>query len=439
MFDYHHVTMAEAEEHINSIPRFTKEKHSMEELRGMLSMLHAEPDGRKVIHVAGTNGKGSVCAFLGSIYREAGLSTAVFTSPHLVKINERFSFDGKMVSDEVFLRAYAEVLAAEEPIRQKYRTIPSYFEYLFLMFCVMCREIPTDRIVLETGLGGRLDATNCLEKPHLTAITSISLDHMQFLGDTVAKIAGEKAGIICDGVPVVYDDTDPDASRVMAKAAGEHHADAYPVGTGSFRDLHFEDGMLRISAKLIAGGEQNLKVPFAAPYQAVNAMIAMRIAELDGIRPDTAAAGIYRMKWPARMERIAPEIYLDGGHNEGGIRAFAGAAKEIAQSRPDGTENGTGAVRVLFAVASDKEYEKMLGIIRDRLQPDKVYLTVMQSMRTLSEDELRKAAEDTLSSYEVFPSVPEALRRAAGEKKPGDLLFICGSLYLAGEIKGILK
>ena len=182
--------IAAAEEYLNRIPRFSKVKHDMSDLRTMLRMLDAEFAEDKVVHVAGTNGKGSVCAFLTSILRSAGKTTATFTSPHLVSVRERFRFDGEMISETGFMDAFTAVHQAEEVFAGAGMTIPTYFEYLFLMFAVMCRKHPTDNIILETGLGGRLDATNCLQKPAVCAITSISLDHMQYLGNTVTAIAG---------------------------------------------------------------------------------------------------------------------------------------------------------------------------------------------------------------------------------------------------------
>lgn len=162
----------------------------------MLSYLNALPQEERIVHVAGTNGKGSVCSFLDAVLQKAGKRTARFTSPHLVRVTERFSFDGQEADDALFLEAFEVVKASYVHFEQEGLGHPTYFEYLFLMFMWMVRRKKPEYVILETGLGGRLDATNCIEHPALTVITSISLDHMEYLGGTVTQIAGEKAGIL---------------------------------------------------------------------------------------------------------------------------------------------------------------------------------------------------------------------------------------------------
>ena len=170
---------------------------------------------KKVIHVAGTNGKGSVCAYLDSMLRAGGYKVGLFTSPHLVKINERFKINGEMISDERFVKAFEEVQKIIKKAQEDGLDHPSYFETLFLMGMVVFKEANVDYVVLETGLGGRLDATNTVDHPLACIITSISLDHVEYLGDTIGKIAGEKAGIIKPQVPVIYDGHQPEASEVI--------------------------------------------------------------------------------------------------------------------------------------------------------------------------------------------------------------------------------
>lgn len=189
-------TVEAADAYLNEIPKFTSEKHTAEGLRRMLSYLNALPQEERIVHVAGTNGKGSVCSFLDAVLQKAGKRTARFTSPHLVRVTERFSFDGQEADDALFLEAFEAVKAPYAHFEQEGLGHPTYFEYLFLMFMWMVRRKKPEYVILETGLGGRLDATNCIEHPALTVITSISLDHMEYLGGTVTQIAGEKAGIL---------------------------------------------------------------------------------------------------------------------------------------------------------------------------------------------------------------------------------------------------
>ena len=159
----------------------------------------------KVIHVAGTNGKGSVCAYLNSVLQTAGYSVGMFTSPHLESINERFQINGKNVENEQLVHAFERVQRAATVMRREGMPHPTFFEFLFAMAMVLFEENHVEYAVLETGLGGRLDATNVIKKPAVTVITSVSLDHTEWLGGTIEEIAAEKAGIIKAGVPVVYD------------------------------------------------------------------------------------------------------------------------------------------------------------------------------------------------------------------------------------------
>ena len=198
-------------DYIEEIPKFTS-KNPLDHTKELLKRLGNPQNTMKVIHVAGTNGKGSVCAYLDSMLRNGGYHVGLFTSPHLVKINERFKIDGVMVTDEEFIKAFETVREIILQAQQDGLDHPSYFETLFLMCMVIFQKKQVDYVVLETGLGGRLDATNTVDRPLACIITSISKDHVEYLGNTIAEIAGEKAGIIKPGVPVIYDGKNPEAA-----------------------------------------------------------------------------------------------------------------------------------------------------------------------------------------------------------------------------------
>lgn len=447
-------TIEEIEQYLDQIPKFSKDKHSLETLKEMLRLLGEPQKGQKIIHVAGTNGKGSVCAFLSSILREAGATAAVFTSPHLLTVKERFAFDGRDVDDDLFFKAFMAVEDSLETFEKKGLGHPSYFEFLFLMFLVMVKEHPVDYVVLETGLGGRLDATNVVESPLVTVITSISLDHMEYLGDTVGKIAGEKAGIIKDGRPVVYDNTCREASAVIEAKAAEKHSPAYPVDHSSYSGLSLLGGRLSMQGSSLEEERiYALDIPFAAEYQAVNTMLAVRTAELLGFSGEAICEGVRRAVWPGRMEQIAEDVYLDGAHNEGGIREFAKAAGEIAAQKMGGRKI------LLFAVVSDKEYREMAEILCREFRPDVLVLTQIHYSRGLDIRELEQAALDAWKqvdlesgfgkSGEAIPKIPhdvrvvetveKALDEVRREKRQEDTVFCAGSLYLIGEIKKVLR
>ena len=202
----------EAVDYILNVPKFTT-KNKPEHTRELLKRLGHPDRGMKVIHVAGTNGKGSVCAFLSEMLVLAGKRTALFTSPHLVRINERFQINQVPISDELFLESYLEVQAKIDEMVEEGLPHATYFELLYATAMVAFQKERAEYVVLETGLGGRLDATNTIEHPLATVITSISLDHTEILGDTIEEIAVEKAGIIKEGVPVIYDGRNKEAEK----------------------------------------------------------------------------------------------------------------------------------------------------------------------------------------------------------------------------------
>ena len=231
------MTYEEAESYINDTPKFTK-KNTLENTRMVLEAMGHPERKMKLIHVAGSNGKGSVCAYLSSILKAAGKEVGLFTSPHLVKINERFKINEEDVSDELFLEAFEGVMdLVRQLLKEKPEEFahPTFFELLFLMGIYIFDKAHMEYVVLETGLGGRFDATNVIEKPLVSVITSISLEHTEYLGDTYAKIAGEKAGIIKEGCPVVYDGTRKDVEEAILKKASEMHAKAYAAAGSDAR------------------------------------------------------------------------------------------------------------------------------------------------------------------------------------------------------------
>ena len=270
--------MEQAEAYLNQIPMWTREKHSLEEVREYLDALGSPDRGLPAVHIAGTNGKGSVCAFLTSVLAEAGYRVGTFTSPHLVDIRERFQINGAMISREAFSQGFNEVLRMVREMEEKGHAHPSFFEFLFYMAMVIFREARVDVMVIETGLGGRLDATNVLEHPAAVVITSISLDHTEYLGDTIEKIAGEKAGIIKAGVPVIFDDSIPSVRTVIEGTAFRRGAARYPVRAADCQVEGIQAGHLEMTARLLRGGSLHLSIPFEAVYQAQNAMLAVRDA-----------------------------------------------------------------------------------------------------------------------------------------------------------------
>lgn len=422
-------------EYLERIPSFNREKSDLASVRKFVERLGNPDRDFKIIHVAGTNGKGSVCAMITSVLKEAGIFAGTFVSPHLVDIRERILIDGVMVSEADFDAAFETVYEASRRWTEEGRKHPTYFEFLFYMALVLFKRAGVLAAVIETGMGGRFDVTNVIEKPLVSVITSISIDHTAFLGNTREEIAGHKAGIIKPGCPVVYDGTCKEAARVMKHAADEAGSPAVEV-TGV--PYVYREEAIRIKVPY-CGRETEFTVPFAAPYQAQNAALAIRALELSGLNvpEEWVYAGIKKTRWAARMEQILPGVFLDGAHNEGGIREFLKAARIICDTDRDCKPG----IWLVFAVSADKAYKDMLSEIGTELLPDICLLAKMDSKRALSLEELYSAARETMAEQtdiRCFETTGEAVRMLLTEKGNGDLAFIAGSLYLAGEVKEVI-
>lgn len=406
-----------AREYLLDIPFWTKKKNTLEQVRAFLEELGNPDEELQIIHVAGTNGKGSVCADLTSVLREAGYHVGTFVSPHLVDIRERFLLDGTPVAEEVFERSFQNVLSAVQIMTGRGYCHPTFFEFVFLMAMVIFQEQKPDYVILETGLGGRLDTTNVIRRPLGCVITSISLEHTQYLGDSIEKIASEKAGIIKKGIPVVYDANQPEASAVICKRAEEMASAAY--------GLDREDSYGQVD--------------FAAPYQAMNAALAVKllqVLEIPGVDDQVIQRGLSSVCWKGRMQKIGPGIWLDGAHNPGGIQAFIEAVRKIS-----GTDTtGQGGLQLLFAAVSDKDYGQMIEMLCRGLPIDRVTVVHLNSDRGLEPAILKELFyKNGCSQVETYENVREALDAALRHKGEQDRLFAVGSLYLIGEIEAALS
>ena len=422
----------EAVDYIETIPKFTV-KHPPEHTRELLSRLGNPQEGIKIIHVAGTNGKGSVCAYLNAMLLAGGKKTGLFTSPHLVRINERFQIKGEDVSDEQFLDAFLKVEKAAKEYEAEGEGHPSYFETLFLMGMLIFKEAGVEYLVMETGLGGRLDATNVVEKPLACIITSISRDHTEYLGDTLEAIAGEKAGIIKAGVPVIYDASQPGPASVIAAKAKEMGSPAWPMEP-SFYEMKTQSREGITFTFAYPGGEKaELVIPYVAKYQMMNASLAFYtmhiLQDVHDIPKNVLAEGLSKIKWPCRMEMAAPGVIIDGAHNEDGIAQFVSTAGYFAKENE---------ITILFTAVADKHYHEMIGEICEGIHPSHVVATQIDGSRVvpaevLAEDFRKAGCTDVCAE----PEIGAAYEKALGKKGSG-MLFCVGSLYLAGELKAYL-
>lgn len=422
----------EAVDYIETIPKFTV-KHPPEHTRELLSRLGNPQEGIKIIHVAGTNGKGSVCAYLNAMLLAGGKKTGLFTSPHLVCINERFQINGEDVSDEQFLNAFLKVEKAAKEYEAEGEGHPSYFETLFLMGMLIFKEAGVEYLVMETGLGGRLDATNVVEKPLACIITSISRDHTEYLGDTLEAIAGEKAGIIKAGVPVIYDASQPGPASVIAAKAKEMGSPAWPMEPSFYEMKTQSREGITFTFAYLGGEKAELAIPYVAKYQMMNASLAFYtmhiLQDVHDIPKNVLAEGLSKIKWPCRMEMAAPGVIIDGAHNEDGIAQFVSTAGYFAKENE---------ITILFTAVADKHYHEMIGEICEGIHPSHVVATQIDGSRVvpaevLAEDFRKAGCTDVCAE----PEIGAAYEKALGKKGSG-MLFCVGSLYLAGELKAYL-
>jgi dihydrofolate synthase/folylpolyglutamate synthase len=401
-------------------------KLGLDRIGALLAALgHPERSGR-FIHVAGTNGKGSVCAMAESALRAAGWRTGLYISPHLVEPTERIQIGGRPVSEAEFTRAFDEVHRAAEAMlrRDELELHPTYFETVTAMAFLLFREHGAGVTVLETGLGGRLDATNVVS-PSLTAITPIDFDHERFLGSSLEAIAGEKAGILKPGVPSIVSHQRPEALAVLERRAAE-------VGAPLIRTADWQIEELELSPRghraLLTGprGPLRIECPLAGEHQVENARTAVAILETFGVPADAIEEGIRRTRWPGRLEVVCerPEIILDGAHNPAGIRALAAYIRRFYAGR---------RIWIVYGTMRDKSLDEIAGVLTPLAE--RLILTHTNSHRALRPELLRAFFDHP--GVELAHSVEAALARAH-EAPEGTAVFVTGSLLLVGEAKKAL-
>lgn len=426
-----------AEKYIYEIPKFTK-KNNMEYTRCFLKHL-GNPEGKiKTIHVAGTNGKGSVCAYLRSILRKAGFTVAMFTSPHLISMCERFVINGEMVSEEEFLWAFNEVAGKLQSMPEFLQNIsyhPTFFEYLFFMAMVLFNYHNVEYMILETGLGGRLDATNAIDKKEVCIITSIGYDHTEYLGETLPEIAAEKAGIFRKDVPAVFIDKKEEVTNKLIECAVNVGAPVYPVPLNAIKEINSVNKTIDFSLQSNYYGYIRFNMPTIARYQIENAALAVmaveHIPDRERISVEHLTEGVRKARWEGRMEEITSSVCLDGAHNTDGIKAF------LQSVRYDGCE---GKRSLLFSMVRDKQYQAVIDMIAESGLFDIVGVVELNDKRALPiktlADYFRQYTELQTYEYDKLEYAIRDMTMSCGDK---DRMYIVGSLYLVGEVKALLR
>ncbi|MCE5295879.1 MAG: bifunctional folylpolyglutamate synthase/dihydrofolate synthase [Euryarchaeota archaeon] len=406
-------------------------KLGLDRMQDLMAALGNPERSFRSVHVAGTNGKGSVCAMLASIFQEAGLVTGLYTSPHLVDFEERIQVQGAMVP-KVEVAALAEEIRqiVESPEFPKGRRL-TFFEITTAIAFLHFKRKGVQMAVVEVGMGGRLDATNVIE-PLCTVITRISLEHTQHLGDTVAKIAFEKAGIIKENVTVITAETDETALRVIDAVARDHAAPLLVAG----REFDFKvtasgwDGiMVRLGS--IDG---TVKVPLVGAFQASNAAMACECA-LDvsvksvRIREKDISSGLSKVIWPGRIEVVSerPRIVFDVSHTPDGAKVVADELKMLHDGR----------WVLVLGVLDDKDIEGIAGTFGG--MASKAIATSPKTKRAYPAETVAKALREHCDDVTVVSDVGAAIDEAIESCMPGEAILVTGSLYMIGEAKEWLE
>lgn len=408
----------------------------LETITEILARLGNPHRGMRFVHIAGTNGKGATAAIADSILRAAGVPCARYTSPHLVRLNERFSIDGAPAPDAALERAAAAVSAAAEKAERETGAVPTFFECLTAAAFVLFREWaekagPRAVAVLETGLGGRLDATNVIERPLACAITRIGLDHCQWLGGTEAAIAAEKAGIVKPGRPVVCGAMPEEAFREIARVASGKRAPVTSAPEAAPAEVveSFPEGQI-LNVSFSGGRIEGVRFPLAGSFQRENVSTAVALAGVlagEGVPVDAAAVrrGLENVSWPGRFQCLArnPYVIVDGAHNPPGIAALVRAVRECRLPEP---------VAAVAGFCADKDVPRALSALSGIAQA--AFCVRTGNPRSMQAEETASLARAAgFGAARAAASLEEALDSARAFAGPGGTVLVCGSLFLAGD------
>lgn len=419
-----------AVDYIHSLGRFSGAP-GLHRIRALCAALGNPQDGLKFVHLAGTNGKGSTACMLDSALRAAGYHVGLYTSPYLVQFHERIRVDGIMIPDADLTRLSARVAQACEELTLPEGEHIGEFEFTTALAFLYFAEQQCDIVVLETGLGGRCDATNIILAPEVCIITPISRDHMAVLGDTVAEIAAEKAAIIKPACAVVCADGQPDEALPVIRRACDAAGAVWYDGVQDMQLLRCD-----IMGSAFVRGGQGYTIPMPGRHQLQNAQTALRtLAALRergwNIPLEAEVRGLARARMPGRLERMAdqPLVLLDGAHNAAGVAALTHTVDEMLKMR---------RLLVVMGMVKDKEYGECIDKMARRA--DVFFACAPEAdARALPAQTAAAIAEQHCDEVYDCHTVEHALELALEKAAPRDCVLVCGSLYLIGEAEKILR
>lgn len=398
----------------------------LETIRNILKELGNPQDRFKSIHVAGTNGKGSVASALATILQTAGYRTGLYTSPHLVNFNERICINREPISDDAVVAGYEAVKSVYCGDRE-----PTFFEFSTAMAFYEFSRQNADWAVIETGMGGRMDATNII-RPEVSIISNISLEHQAYLGDTLAKIAAEKGGIIKKGVPVVTAATQEPVISVLREIAEKQGAPFYRLGD-EFQAKRTPDGAFTYQG--IENTWHDMRTGLAGNYQVDNAALVLAACEIlsrngTNLPVDCIREGLAKNVWPGRLEVVSqsPFVLLDGAHNLAAAENLAAFLSTSLAGRK---------ITLVAGILDDKPYAEMLKAMLPVCS--RAILTAPEIDRALPPERLETVAKGIIQDIIIIPNVGKAVNYAIESASPDEVICIAGSLYVVGEAKTELK
>ncbi|ASS38570.1 hypothetical protein AXF17_07250 [Mogibacterium pumilum] len=414
----------------------------LKRMRRLLELLGNPEKELKVIHVAGTNGKGSVCQFMASMLRAAGYSVGVFTSPHVMEYNERFDIDRQYISDDDFCRIATYVMSFAEQVNDEGFGYFSEFEILTSTALMYFKEQSPDIVILETGIGGKMDMTNVISNPLVSVITQIGFDHVDMLGDTLTEIIEAKAGIIKEGIPVVSESPEPEVKKVISDTAKEKNAKFIDASLAEYKINDYSE-LMSFDFEFTEGHDEvkmdGVKIGLIGEHQirnAITALLAVRCIRNRGsiaIDDSEIRQGLENARNMGRFEilRSNPYIVIDGSHNPQGLTAAMATLKELRE-----TIFKDKRILTVFGCFADKEYQTMTEILKSGLATaycHEVIATEPVSPRALKAEELKTLLEDESIAVTAISDEETAFDRALASG--ADVLLFLGSIYLIGDIR----
>ena len=433
-----------SEELIQRIWSMTAKKGpiGLKRMKRLLELLGSPEKELKFIHVAGTNGKGSVCQFMASMLRAAGYSVGVFTSPHVMEYNERFDIDRQYISDDDFCRIANYVMSFADKVNDEGFGYFSEFEILTSTALVYFKEQSPDIVILETGIGGKMDMTNVISHPLVSVITQIGFDHVDMLGDTLAEIAEAKAGIIKEGIPVVSESPELEVKKVISDTAKKKNAKFIDAALAKYKINDYSE-LMSFDFEFSEGPDEvkmdGVKIGLIGEHQVRNAITALlavksiRDRGLIAIDDSEIKQGLENARNMGRFEilRSNPYIVIDGSHNPQGLTAAMATLNELRE-----TIFKNKRIMTVFGCFADKEYHNMTEILKTGLAKaccNEVIATEPVSPRALKAEELKKLLEDENIAVTAISDEETAFDRALASG--ADVLLFLGSIYLIGDIR----